>query len=63
MSEEIIIRRWNNNHSYRDDSLFVNMLKEHGFTNKQVIIVLNAIDSVCHHCWDNNPKCQCWNDD
>lgn len=32
-------------------------------TDEQVKQVLQAIDETCHHCWDDEAGCQCWNDE
>ena len=32
-------------------------------TDDEIEMVINAIDNTCHHCWDDGPRCQCWNDD
>ena len=56
------IVKWNNDHSCRDESLFVSILVKKGLTYSQIVIVLEAVDGVCQHCFDSGPDCRCWDD-
>ena len=63
MSDLETITAWNKEHSYRDESLFVNRLVHRGLTYSQIVAVLETLDGVCHHCFDDDSGCQCWNDE
>ena len=43
-------------------TLFVKKLRK-TLTDEQIIKILEAMDDVCQHCWDDPPGCQCWNDE
>ena len=54
------------NHHYGDmgsDCLFVKILRDGGLDNEQIAIVINAVDSTCRECWNQESGCQCNNDD
>ena len=56
------IVKWNNEHSGRNESLFVSTLVKKGLTYSQIVIVLEAVDGVCQHCFDSGIDCRCWDD-
>lgn len=58
------IKEWNERNGSPDkDILFIRRFKEKGFDPVSIVEILNIIDSVCNHCWDNLISCQCWNDE
>lgn len=44
-------------------NLFGQRLKKAGFTKEQLIILDDILSNVCHHCFDEEFGCQCWNDE
>jgi len=57
------IKQWCRDQSYStDENLFVKRLRDE-LTDEQISHVLTVLDNTCHHCWDNNIECQCWNDE
>ena len=45
------------------DNLFVKKLRSGGLKDEQIVIVIDALDKTCHHCFDGDMGCQCWNDE
>lgn len=64
MSEAVekAIKEWIRDHSYEDELLFVQRLRE-CLNAEQTLHVLNVIDSICKSCLNNDNTCQCWNDE
>lgn len=48
---------------YGEDPLLIARLRENGFTQSQILDILNVYASVCGHCYDEDSDCQCWNDE
>ncbi len=44
-------------------TLFVRKLLAGGLSNVQIIVVLDALNSTCRHCFDGDNDCQCENDE
>lgn len=57
------IKTWCNKHTYLDTSLFTSKLLDELRDPVAVAKVLFVLDEVCHDCWNNEPTCQCANDD
>lgn len=45
------------------DLLFVERLRGIGLADDQLALVLDAVETTCHHCWDADTSCPCWNDE
>lgn len=37
----------------------VNKLDEK-LTREQILFVLETLETICLHCFDNHPRCTCW---
>ena len=47
----------------KDKNLFLINLIDKGFNDTQILDIINTINGICLHCFDNTSSCQCWNDD
>jgi hypothetical protein len=45
-----------------EGAFFTNKLRASGLTEEQIVQVCEALDDTCHHCWNADASCQCWND-
>jgi hypothetical protein len=62
---------WLTEDSKCEPVLFVKRLVEAGFSNSQILTILELIDTTCHDCWDHindwsngyYSRCQCTNDE
>ena len=45
--------------------LFVRKLRSSDppMTDNQIAVVLEALETTCHSCWNADTGCQCWNDE
>lgn len=40
----------------------VELMRDGGLTDEQILIALKAVNSTCVHCWDAPSGCRCWDD-
>ncbi len=45
-----------------DDVLFIERLKASGFSEEQIVKIIDVMEGICHECWDNDKGCHCWDD-
>lgn len=45
------------------ENLFIQKLRIGGLSDSMIVSVINALETTCHHCWDSEKGCQCWNDE
>lgn len=57
------ITKWNQLHSFSDETRFVTQLVKKGLTYSEILIVLKVLDNTCNHCFDADESCECWNDE
>lgn len=58
------VLKWSQEKTYSlEPPLFVRKLVDGGLTYKQILVVLNAVDTTCLSCFDGDENCQCWNDE
>lgn len=62
MSDYDKIIEWNRDTAFKNDSKLTTDLTEAGFTNKQILLIIEIIDGTCSHCWDGDDTCKCWDD-
>lgn len=64
MSTEFI-KKWclETSDGFDEEVELVERFRKLGLTDFQIAGVLKIIDNTCHHCWDNERGCQCWNDE
>jgi hypothetical protein len=43
--------------------LFVQRLKDRGFTDEEILKIVIEFENICPYCFDGNRKCKCWNDE
>jgi len=48
---------------YGYEPLLVKKLRHQGFTNDQIVQIVEAVGSTCKECWDADYGCSCWRDD
>jgi len=46
-----------------DENLFIQWLREKGFTTEQIADIIDVMDMVCTSCFDATHECQCYNDE
>ena len=60
----IVIKEFNDYAVCHDsDALFIKKLKDYGISEMHIADVIQTINDTCHHCWDSESGCQCWNDE
>jgi hypothetical protein len=57
------IVKWERENSSGEGSVFVTKLVKGGLTYSQILVVLNAVDTTCLHCFDGDKHCNCRNDE
>ena len=57
------IKVWSESHSQRDENLFIQILRGHGISDGDIIVILETLSNICTHCYDDTDKCNCWNDE
>lgn len=69
MNEKERIKKWCQDNSYKDNNLFIDQLRQNELTDKQIIVVLNALENTCQYCFnrpienDDGLVCRCSNDE
>ncbi len=73
MEAKKYIKIWSSEHllwdyAYEDGGLgpvkepvLVRKLRKISLSDEQLMLVLKAIDTTCHECWDGKANCQCKN--
>ena len=46
-----------------DYDLFKQRLRDNTFTEDEILIIVSELENICHHCFDGDKSCQCWNDE
>lgn len=57
------VEQWSRDVGWSDNCLFVRKLKQGGLNYDQILIVVDAVNTTCKHCWDDDERCQCWKDE
>lgn len=65
MTDEDKIKKWVNDNTYSSstDIMLLEKLNEKGLSKSQIVGMLEILENICRHCWDNAFGCQCWNDE
>lgn len=45
------------------ENRFVEKLRKGGLKDEHIIVVIDALDNTCYHCFDGEHNCQCGNDE
>lgn len=48
--------------SFERPPQIVREMRSRGFSDEDIDRVITIITDTCHHCWDGDSGCQCWND-
>ena len=56
LEEWVIGKQWK-------DTKFVQQLRDRGFEGPDLQDIVEIVTGTCHECWDDDRKCQCWNDE
>jgi len=64
MEENSLIQEWIEQYGCgRGTFLFLDRLREAGFSDPEIKRIFGVLDHVCHGCWDNSERCCCqWDD-
>ncbi len=64
MSEKEKILQWSEDIScVSGENTFVKKLRKGGLRDEHIIVVIDALDDTCKHCFDGESGCQCLNDE
>lgn len=54
---------WNKYYGFGKPCLFIELLKNKGFTDEDINDILEIVGIVCKHCYNEKDGCACWNDE
>ena len=48
---------------FKRDPMLVSRLRKANFRPDQILEIMRIVLDTCHHCFDSERGCQCWNDE
>ena len=49
--------------NHKDEVSLVHKLRDGGLSEAMIVVVIDALESTCEICRDNELRCRCWNDE